>query len=700
MADVHFVFYEKATGTAGRRPAVLSVIMDEAAAPDYVVLGLDTLIFDHVRLTVFDPNALSSGQTVTVNSLATLPSTAADYEVGGVVTDLDAGLSTALAGIDALIASATSASAPTQKITLAQWAAHQAYIADLQTARVAILTADVPLDVDLPALSLPAGTSTKTVAQQIAALMDDSTVDINKQRIFNRNTLLPEFGFDEKDLKFFSTFTGGGAISFDTSANKSGGACMVMTKTVAGLAISAQGLQINYTSVRENAAFGWAWEFRRGGTGTLTAGYLQLDVVWFDEAGNELAVTPTTRLHRVMWYELDYTWASKEGQVISPVGARFATLRITTSSDFAATGGTPSGVFDSCQLRPSISTEHVAEHALTPGKLAGVRSYLDTFSQDWDQAAGNGYVFYSVDPAFARVGGRSMTMRRGNQPPIFSGPNVNPNTQMVSKDKFPYNPYKVYQIKFRVRRVSASGTTPGNMFLGVIAYKADKKTKMNALNLGDTFSSAFYVAANGVVQSGIDNNSVTEYVGYIGGSLAAGATSGTGNTAPDPLNPRALPFETAYFAPTIISNNGVVDQTGTEMNYNAVEVTELPDILAPCQAILSKQDLGWAQNVGAGDAQTQATSKTTSVTLNKETGAITTAASALAAGASATFQVNCSFCTSLHMPYAVGRGAGNYRIEALTPGAGFFFIRITNVSGGSLSEAIVINFGLLQGAQN
>lgn len=104
---------------------------------------------------------------------------------------------------------------------------------------------------------------------------------------------------------------------------------------------------------------------------------------------------------------------------------------------------------------------------------------------------------------------------------------------------------------------------------------------------------------------------------------------------------------------------------------------------------------------GAGGTVTQATSKSTTVTLNKPAGRVTLAGDSLAAGASVTFQVNntkisagdCVVISSI-----IGSGAGNYRFEAWGVGVGFFNIRVTNISTGALSETPSFNFSIIKGA--
>lgn len=103
---------------------------------------------------------------------------------------------------------------------------------------------------------------------------------------------------------------------------------------------------------------------------------------------------------------------------------------------------------------------------------------------------------------------------------------------------------------------------------------------------------------------------------------------------------------------------------------------------------------GLGFSTGAGGAVTQATSKSTSVTLNKMCGAITMNAASLAAGASVVFQLNNSMIgvgDVIHVN-TVGFSLANYRVRAGNAGSGLCAICLENASGGSLAEAVVVWF--------
>ena len=105
---------------------------------------------------------------------------------------------------------------------------------------------------------------------------------------------------------------------------------------------------------------------------------------------------------------------------------------------------------------------------------------------------------------------------------------------------------------------------------------------------------------------------------------------------------------------------------------------------------------------GAGGTVTQATSKGTSVILNKPTGQITMHNAALAAGAVVGFPVTNSLVTlSDVVVCSIKNGSvtsvGNYSIIT-SPGGGAFEVWVRNVSAGGLSEAVIISYSVIKGA--
>ena len=97
---------------------------------------------------------------------------------------------------------------------------------------------------------------------------------------------------------------------------------------------------------------------------------------------------------------------------------------------------------------------------------------------------------------------------------------------------------------------------------------------------------------------------------------------------------------------------------------------------------------------------TQATNKSTGVTLNNRSGAITMNNAALADATNVKFTVTNSTIGAndvVIVNHASAGTAGAYQVWCSAVGAGSFEISVRNVSGGSLSEAIVLNFVVIGG---
>ena len=111
---------------------------------------------------------------------------------------------------------------------------------------------------------------------------------------------------------------------------------------------------------------------------------------------------------------------------------------------------------------------------------------------------------------------------------------------------------------------------------------------------------------------------------------------------------------------------------------------------------------GLGYGVGAGGTVTQSTSKSTAVTLNKPCGQITMNNAALAAGAEVFFTVNNTLIglpdSVLISPLWATVSPLNYQCRLTYVGGGTFGIAVKNISAGSLSEALVINFAIIKGA--
>jgi hypothetical protein len=104
---------------------------------------------------------------------------------------------------------------------------------------------------------------------------------------------------------------------------------------------------------------------------------------------------------------------------------------------------------------------------------------------------------------------------------------------------------------------------------------------------------------------------------------------------------------------------------------------------------------------GSGGAVTQATSKSTGVTLNKWTGAITMNNAALAAGTTVGFTLTNSMINAADVVIVnikSGATANSYSVTVGAVAAGSCLIELRNDSAGSLGEAVVLSFVVLRGA--
>lgn len=123
--------------------------------------------------------------------------------------------------------------------------------------------------------------------------------------------------------------------------------------------------------------------------------------------------------------------------------------------------------------------------------------------------------------------------------------------------------------------------------------------------------------------------------------------------------------------------------------------------LAATGLVTSSGTAGIGYATGAGGTVTQATNKTTGVTLNKISGQITMNNAALANAATATFVLtNSTIAATDTVSHGVVSGEttpGSYGISFSEAAAGTINVNVKNNSGGSLSEAIVIQFNVHKG---
>lgn len=132
-------------------------------------------------------------------------------------------------------------------------------------------------------------------------------------------------------------------------------------------------------------------------------------------------------------------------------------------------------------------------------------------------------------------------------------------------------------------------------------------------------------------------------------------------------------------------------------NTKAIGVAFLDQDIVGAQYLLSDEQFGYT--AAAQGTVTQLTNKSTAVTLNKPAGVITMNNASLATATNATFALNNSFISAndtVVLTISGGQATpGSYNVFANALAAGSVSISLRNISGGSLSEAVVINFAIL-----
>jgi hypothetical protein len=150
-------------------------------------------------------------------------------------------------------------------------------------------------------------------------------------------------------------------------------------------------------------------------------------------------------------------------------------------------------------------------------------------------------------------------------------------------------------------------------------------------------------------------------------------------------------------------NTKAVGVAYSDPEFESVTVTGAVDVTGAVTGasvsggtVYASSELGYTAN--AQGTVTQATDKTTAVTLNKSAGRITMNAASLAATTSVSFTLNNSFIGAndiLILTISGGATVAAYNLWVNSLGAGTASITLRNTSASSLAEAIVINFALI-----
>jgi hypothetical protein len=224
------------------------------------------------------------------------------------------------------------------------------------------------------------------------------------------------------------------------------------------------------------------------------------------------------------------------------------------------------------------------------------------------------------------------------------------------------------------------------------------------IELGDWMTPT-HACSNGTISGNtIMSNSFGSGVTYAGIQVQQGCADIviTGNRVGDDQATKSQAYGIQFSAASsniVVSGNDLTGNATGPVSWNTWTPTASNNIIF--DANLGYNPLiGYANGSGAGGTVTQATSKSTGVTLSNPAGQITMNAAALAAGTIVSFTLTNTFIAAtdvLLLNHVSGGTPGSYSLNAQC-GAGSATINVRNNTAGSLSEAIVIAFVVVKGA--
>lgn len=235
--------------------------------------------------------------------------------------------------------------------------------------------------------------------------------------------------------------------------------------------------------------------------------------------------------------------------------------------------------------------------------------------------------------------------------------------------------------------ITLGGTSTGAITLGRATTISGNTGVTGTGTVTSTSASALAVGANGATNPVLKVNANTASVATGIEVIGAAAAGGVDVAAISSGTNEALTINAKGSGTITLGSASTGNVVSTRAFIGSQSITS------------SHATAGLGYSSGAGGTVTQATSKSTGVTLNKVSGAITLHNAALADATNVKFTVTNSAAATTDVvvvSHASAGTAGAYQVWCSAIGSGSFDVSVRNVSGGSLGEAIVLNFAIIK----
>lgn len=192
------------------------------------------------------------------------------------------------------------------------------------------------------------------------------------------------------------------------------------------------------------------------------------------------------------------------------------------------------------------------------------------------------------------------------------------------------------------------------------------------------------------------NANLTAFSGLTGTADRLPYFTGAGALALADYTAVARTFDAAATVATQRAALGLVKQT------SVTDTTAGSLVIQGGTNLIATDTVAIGYTTGSGGTVTQATNKSTAVTLNKQTGQIITSDAALAANTAVYFQLNnTSIGANDNVTVTIKSNSGsvsNYQVNSAGQSAGSCYVVLRNTIAVSLSDAVILQFTVIKGA--